>query len=112
MMTVSTARAWEEVRLGVEFGLGLANAYVEQSVTFRFEHEDGTVIERPGFWEGGAEVWVRFCVAEGWGDLALSREKQPGGWGDRFGKGGGTDCGGGYGNDRGAVRGGGILVPL
>jgi len=77
MMTVSTARAREEVRLGVEFGLGLANAYVEQSVTFRFEHEDGTVIERPGFWDGGRKFGCAFASPKGGGTWRYSAKSSP-----------------------------------
>ncbi|TVR48450.1 MAG: DUF4038 domain-containing protein [Puniceicoccaceae bacterium] len=57
----STAPLWHELEITFTAGLSCQNPYTEVSAWVDFTHEDGTLLRRPMFWDGGKEFRVRFA---------------------------------------------------
>lgn len=56
-----TAPQWRMVEMAFEAEGDYANPYTEVEFWAEFVHEDGTVLRRPGFWDGGSTFKVRFA---------------------------------------------------
>lgn len=42
------------------------NPYTDVDFWVDFRRQDGTVLRRPGYWDGGTAFGVRFTAAGGW----------------------------------------------
>ena len=55
------APQWSEVELTFTRSSPAANAYTDVEAWVEFVHDDGTVLRRPMFWDGGRVFRVRFA---------------------------------------------------
>ncbi len=58
---VNTAPRWQEVELTFTATRHTANPYTDAEAWADFTHDDGTIIRRPMFWDGGRTFRVRFA---------------------------------------------------
>ncbi|MDX2111279.1 MAG: DUF4038 domain-containing protein [Verrucomicrobiota bacterium] len=80
MQTQPTAAPlWQEIELCFNASTTSANPYTEVQAWVDFTHEDGTLLRRPAFWDGGSVFRVRFAStrSEGrwfWRSFANNRD--------------------------------------
>ena len=68
---------WQEAELAFRADVHVENPYVEAEFDVAFVHEDGLVLRRPAFWDGGNTWRVRFApTLEGRWDWRV-RASQP-----------------------------------
>lgn len=58
---------WQELELSFSARSPSANPYIDTLAWVDFTHEDGTLIRRPMFWDGGASFKVRFASTKSGG---------------------------------------------
>ncbi|MEM9826304.1 MAG: DUF4038 domain-containing protein [Planctomycetota bacterium] len=64
---VSRGAPWQEVELTFTAEQALTNPYIDVNAWVTFAHQDGTVLKRPMFWDGGQTFKVRFASTRGAG---------------------------------------------
>jgi hypothetical protein len=75
------AEQWQEVELEFQATRPLANPYLEVEAWVDFVHEDGEVLRRPMFWDGGQTFKVRFASTKPsgfWRWRSADRDRDPG----------------------------------
>ena len=59
--TTITAQPWREVELTLTAAQDSPNGYTDVDVWADFTHDDGAVLRRPAFWDGGRTWKIRFA---------------------------------------------------
>ena len=59
--TVITAQPWREVEITLAAAQEYGNGYTDVDVWADFTHDDGTILRRPAFWDGGCTWRIRFA---------------------------------------------------
>lgn len=63
--TVITAQPWREVEITLAAAQEYGNGYTDVDVWADFTHDDGTIVRRPAFWDGGRTWRIRFASPRG-----------------------------------------------
>ncbi len=75
------APQWEEVELAFTMARTTDNPYVDVDAWVEFRHDDGEVLRRPMFWDGGRTFRVRFASTKGtgrWHWRSIDPSRDPG----------------------------------
>lgn len=64
MLTTITTQIWQEVELTLTTSRSYEKPYLEVELWADFTHENGTVLRRPGFWDGGNTWKIRFVPTQ------------------------------------------------
>ena len=81
--TPITAKPWREVEFTLTAAKDYANGYTDVEVWADFTHDDGTVLRRPAFWDGGRTWQHPLCITAwltGAGRGAPSARRTMPGW--------------------------------